>query len=147
MSSYVWWAAQQVARQGSTWVASHPAEASLVGVALGNPATRGFTIDVLKSVTWRSLQFQGRVAQDIARAAARRSAIARNIGSGLRWTGRVALRNPVTTIAAVYLALGATAIALSQDEDPRIQEAQTRSTSQGISGTGQPSLGGFDFGF
>ena len=147
MSSYVWWAAQQVARQGSTWVASHPAEASLVGVALGNPATRGFTIDVLKSVTWRSLQFQGRVARDIASAAARRSAVARNIGSGLRWTGQILMRNPITTIAAAYLALGTTAIALSQDADPRIQEAQVRATSQSIGGTGQPGLGGFSFGF
>ena len=147
MSSYVWWAAQQVARQGSTWVASHPAEASLVGVALGNPATRGFTIDVLKSVTWRSMQFQGRVAKDIATAAAQRSAIARNIGAGLRWTGRILLRNPVTTIGTAYLALGATSIALSQDEDPRIQEAQVRATSQSIGGTGQPGLGGFNFGF
>ena len=141
MSSYVWWAAQQVARQGSTWVASHPAEASLVGVALGNPATRGFTVDILKSVTWRSVQYSGILARDIASAAARRSVIARNIGAGLRWTGRILMRNPITTIAAAYLTLGTTAILMSQDEDPLTQELQTKGTSSGIGGTGQPSLG------
>ncbi|GAG93832.1 unnamed protein product [marine sediment metagenome] len=41
------------------------------------------------------------------------------------------------------MALGTTAIALSQDADPRIQEAQVRATSQAIGGTGQPGLGGF----
>lgn len=147
MNSYLWWAAQQVARSGSTWVASHPAEASLIGVGLGNPATRGFTWDIVKSVVWRSTQFTGRVTADVARAAAARSTVARNIGQGARWIGGWITRHPITTIGTVYLATGATAIALSQDEDPRTQEAKVRATSQSIGGTGQPGLGGFSFGF
>ena len=147
MSSYLWWAANQAARISSTWVASHPAEASLIGVGLANAATRGFTWDVLKSVAWRTSQMTGRIALDIGKSAIKRSTLAGGVWSYTKRVAQYLSRHPVATVVALDIAAATTAIALAKDEDPRTESIQMRSTSHGLSGTGagggisQPSIG------
>ena len=143
MSSYIWWAAQQVARHTSVWVAAHPTESSLIGVGLANAKTRGFVWDVIKATAWRTIQFKGRLTADIARAAAARSTIIRNTASVFTSMGRFIARHPVAAVAVGYTTGAATAIALAKDPDPLTEQLQMRGTSSGIGGTGQPNLGSF----
>ena len=141
MSSLVWWVAQQLAKQAFVKAAENPGWTSLGFVLLANPATRGFTSDIIKATVWRSLQFSGRLTGDVARAAASRSTTAAAIGKGGRAVGRFIGRHPVGAVTASYLTLGATSIILAQDEDPLTESQQVRSVSPGIGGTGQPGLG------
>ena len=141
MSSYVWWVAQQIARQTSTWVASHPAEASLIGVGIANPATRGFTIDVLKSVAWRTTQMTGRLTLDIAKAATARSPVAARIGGYGRTAWNIATKNPILTVVAIDVAAATTAIVLAQHEDPATEATQVRSTGFSFGGLGGWGIG------
>lgn len=141
MSSYLWWAAQQVARQTSTWVATHPAESSLIGVGLANPATRGFTKDVLKSVAWRTTQMTGRITMDIGKSMAARSTVVRTSTNYLSRFGQFLARNPVATIVAIDIAAATTAIALAQDEDPATESTQVRSTGFSFGGLGTWGIG------
>lgn len=141
MSSFVWWMAQQATRETVSWAAKNPAETSLGFLLLANPATRGFTLDILRSLGWRSLQFSGRVSMDVARAAATRSSTMATLG---RWGSNVwafVKRHPVGTVVAIDAVAAATAIRLAQHEDTLTQQVQVRSVSQGIGSTGQPSLG------
>ena len=84
MSSLVWWMAQQVTRQAFATAAANPAETSLAFVLLANPNTRGFTVDVLKSVFWRGAQMSGRIALDVGKSAVARSTVAARLS---RWAG------------------------------------------------------------
>jgi len=141
MPSYVSWIAMQVARQGSVWVATHPAESSLIGVGLLHPGTRGFTIDVVRSVGWRGLQFSGRVAADVTKAAIRHSPVAARSANYLSRFGQFLARHPLATVIAIDIAAATTAIALSQDEDPATESVQVRSTGFAIGGTGGWGIG------
>lgn len=137
MSSLVWWTAQQLTRQFVSKAAENPGWTSLGFVLLANPATRGFTLDIIKATAWRSLQFSGRLTLDVARAAAARSSTAAAIQRTSLNVARFAGRHPVATTATLYLAGATTAIALAQDEDPATERAQVTATSHGI---GNPGL-------
>jgi hypothetical protein len=143
MTSLVWWTAQQIVRTTSQWASDNPAAASLLFVGLQNPKTRGFVVDVIKSVMWRGLRFKGGVIKDIGRSLGARSTVARNTGSAFRSLGRFISRHPVATVAVAYVTLGATSIALAKDADPLTEELQMKGTSSGIGGTGQPNLGSY----
>lgn len=147
MSSLVWWGAQQIVRETFSFAAKNPAETSLAFVLIANPATRGWALDVMRAMTWRTMQMTGRLTLDIGRATVARSTTARAVWNILRGGGRVVTRHPILASAAAYSALAATAVALAQDEDPLTEQLQVKGTSTGIGGTGQPSLGSYSFGF
>lgn len=141
MASYLTWIAMQVARSSSQWVATHPAESSLIGVGILHPGTRGFTLDVVKSVGWRSMQFTGRVGVDIAKSAAKHSPIVKTASTYLSRFGQFLGRHPIGTIIAIDLAAATTAIALAQHEDPATESVQVRSTGFSLGGLGGWGIG------
>lgn len=143
MTSLLWWSAQQLTRTFVSKAAENPGWTSLGFVLLANPATRGFTMDILRATLWRSAQFSGNLLIDVGKASVRRSSTAASIQAGVRNVARFAGRHPVATVAVAYLSLGATSIALAQDPDPLTEKVQVRSVSQGIGGTGLPGIGSY----
>lgn len=141
MASLLWWGAQQITREIFSTAAKNPAETSLAFVLVANPATRGFALDVMKSMMWRSTQMTGRIALDVGRAAAARSTTAARIGSYGRTAGQFIKRHPIGTVAAINLAASATAIALAQDEDPATESTRVRSTGFSFGGLGSWGIG------
>lgn len=141
MGSYVWWAINQAAQRTSSWVATHQAEASLIAVGLANPATRGFVMDVVRIVGKETVRSWWNISRGIGSSAATRSSKVSAVASYAARAGRLLARNPIATVVAIDLLAATTAITLAQDEDPLTEQVQVKAVSQGISGTGQPSLG------
>ena len=75
MSSYLWWIGTQVAGKTSSWVAANPAEASLIAAALANPATRKFTLDVLKIVVRENIRSWANITRGIGQSLVNRSTV------------------------------------------------------------------------
>jgi hypothetical protein len=145
VSSLIWWGAQQLAKQAFVKAAENPGWTSLGFVLVANPATRGFTLDIIKATLWRSAQFTGRLTLDVARAAAARSSTAAAIQSAGTNVLRFAGRHPVATVATLYISGAATSIALAQDPDPLTEQVQVKGVSQGLGGTGQPGVGSWSW--
>ena len=137
MSSLIWWSAQQLTRTFVSKAAENPGWTSLGFVLLANPATRGFTWDIIKAPTWRSIQFSGRLTMDVWRAGVSRSSTIAAIQRTALNVARFSGRHPLATTATLYLAGATTAIALAQDEDPATEKAQVTATSHAI---GNPGL-------
>lgn len=143
MSSYLWWAANQLGQASIGFFARHPVEVSLAFTALANRATRGFAWRVIDGAIWNTGRYMWANIVTVSRAAAAESRIARGIGT----IGQIIVRNPVTSIIVADVASAATAIALAKHEDPLTEQIQMISTSHGLSGSGagggaaQPSIG------
>ena len=73
MSSYIWWAANQIAGKSITWVGTHPAEATFITAALANKATRGIALDVLKIVIKENVRSWTNITKGVGQSLVNRS--------------------------------------------------------------------------
>lgn len=143
MRSYVSWVAMRVAERLIPWVAANPEKVALIGIATWYE--RKLTFDILggaAGVLGRSIVggTGPGIIQTTATALARRWPVLQTTKNVIQ---RGATKNPILTVLAIDIAAAATAISLAKDEDPLTEEVQMKSTSSGIGGTGQPSLGSF----
>jgi hypothetical protein len=111
LSTYLWWAGNQVASKTFGWVAANPAEASLITAALANPATRKFTMDIIKLVVKENIRSWANITRGIGSSLMNRSTkISRGVtavGKAAKWVRAAIVANPIT--AAVTVATGAAA--------------------------------------
>jgi hypothetical protein len=143
MRSYVSWVAMRVAERAIPWIAAHPAEVTIAAIAFYYE--RKLTMDIIggaAGVLARSIVggTGPGIIQTTATALARRWPILQTTKQAIQ---KGATKNPILTVLAIDIAAAATAISLAKDEDPLTEEVQMKSTSSGIGGTGQPSLGSF----
>jgi hypothetical protein len=108
LSTYLWWAGNQVAGRAFGWVAANPAEASLITAALANPATRKFTMDVLKIVVKENIRSWANISRGIGSSLINRSTWAARANAAVR-TALSSARtfiaaNPVTILATLAVA-------------------------------------------
>jgi hypothetical protein len=141
MSAYITWSATRLAERLIPWVATHPTEVALGTIALYYE--RKLTTDLLRgagNVLYRSI-LGGTgpgIIQTTGRAFASRWPILQTAKEAIK---KGVTYNPIATIIAIDIAAAAVAISLAKDEDPLTESVQMKSTSSGIGGTGQPSLG------
>lgn len=88
MSGYLWWLAEQGAGTVFGWVGRNPEAASLIGVGLASPATRGFTMDLVKVVGKESIRSSINIMRGIGGSLIQRSSAAGKAWAGLRASGR-----------------------------------------------------------
>ncbi len=136
MSGYLWWIAEQGAGTVFGWVGRNPEAASLIGVGLASPATRGFTMDLIKVVGKESIRSSIAVSRGIAgsliqrsSAAARAWGVVRASGAWLARGGSYIIRtNPL--LVPVAMAMAGT----------RTQHNLRTEHGAGVRGTGSPGV-------
>lgn len=88
MSGYLWWVAEQGAGTLFGWVSRNPEAASLIGVGLASPATRGFTLDLMKIVGKESIRSTLAISRGIGGSLVQRSPFAARAWGAVRSSGQ-----------------------------------------------------------
>lgn len=140
MSSYVWWVGEQLAKSTSTWVAANPAEASLIAAALANPATRGFTLDVLRVVARETGRSWLNISRGVISSAASRSTMAARLGAWLSRARLLVVNNPITAVGTSLVVVGT----VYANASAATEHGFAAPASSGIGMPPSTTVGGFD---